>query len=1058
MKRKNIFSITFLLMVLVGCLISIGSCTESERDLYGSISGIVTDAETGGTVSGVSVAISPQGDTRTTGSDGTFSFIELAPTDYTLTFTKDGYITDTRVITVQAGIDSRADKAIMPIHPQLGVSKEALDFETETTSLTLDISNTGNGVLKWEITENIGWLTCSATAGETEKEISSITITVSREGLKRGTYTEKLAITSNGGSAEIAVSMEVSGSDLAITPDEIDLGETGTTAQLTLTNRGKGTLDYKAQVSNEWMSLSKTEGKVTTEDYITLTVNRSALDAGEYSGQITFSVGEEQIIIPVKLTVPVKSIPTISLDQVKNVAYNGATLSGTIVSVGYSKITRYGFCWSSTSEEPVLEETNFTDMGDCSTPMAVEGTITGLETETKYYVRLYAENNEGIAYSNALPFTTTKLPALATVETREMTDVAGTTATANGAVTNLGNVTKVSQHGHIWGETKELTVKLSTKTELGELDAPASFSSELTGLSLNHDYYVRAYATNEKGTAYGEVIPFKTTTGDLSLPALAAVSVSGVTTQGATLQSRITDEGKGTISDCGFCWSTNPEPTIEQESISCKPSGNVFGTKLEGLKDGTKYYVRAYAVNELGAGYSETVEFTTTKVELPTWGAVSVSNVGKTKADVAATLTSDGNADITEMGVCWSTQPEATIYDTKLVCPTGDRISTQVTGLQGLTTYYLRAYAQNSAGIAYSEEVSFTTTDSEVDIWDGTSVASQFAGGSGTQSDPIRIETAAQLKLLADKVNSGTTYAGIYFRLESNISLANKNWTPIGKNGYPFAGNLDGNNNQITELNVSYSDYGAGLFGNMSGGGISNLKVSGKIKNSTYYTGMLCGYASESYSAVSFNNIETEGNVEGQYNVGGILGGTDEPFLNIQINNSQNRCNVSGSSYVGGIVGGNRNNTYYTISNTANYGDVVSTGTGTNSYAGGIIGASYGNSIITNCCNYSDITGYGIIEYQSYGYGCSAVNCFWLNDIAGNKGVEIGFDMDATERFDAFENNGYFTRSSSSCTLIQLGGKDLVDELNRWVNENDPSTYRRWKYETVNGYACPVLE
>ena len=117
MKRKNIFSITFLLMVLVGCLISIGSCTESERDLYGSISGTVTDAETGGTVSGVSVAISPQGDTRTTGSDGTFSFIELAPTDYTLTFTKDGYITDTRVITVQAGIDSRADKAITPIHP-----------------------------------------------------------------------------------------------------------------------------------------------------------------------------------------------------------------------------------------------------------------------------------------------------------------------------------------------------------------------------------------------------------------------------------------------------------------------------------------------------------------------------------------------------------------------------------------------------------------------------------------------------------------------------------------------------------------------------------------------------------------------------------------------------------------------------------------------------------------------------------------------------------------------------------------------------------------------------
>ncbi len=1050
MKQKNYFTMAILLIILAGSLIGIGSCAESERDMYGSISGKVTDAETGGAVSGVSVAISPQGDTRVTGSDGAFSFIELAPTNYTLTFTKDGYITDTRVITVQAGIDSRADKAITPIHPQLCLNKEALDFGTETTSLTLDISNTGNGVLEWEITEDIEWLACSGTTGKTEKEISSITVTVSREGLKRGTYTQTLAITSNGGSAEVAITMEVSGSDLAVSPNEIDLGETETTVQLTLTNRGKGTLAYKAQVSNEWMSLSKTEGKVTTEDYIILTVNRGALDAGEYKGQIVFSVGEEQIIVPVELTVPVKSTPTVSLDEIENTAYNGATLSGTIVSVGYSKITRYGFCWSSTSEEPELEESNFTDMGDCSTPMAVEGTITGLEPETKYYARLYAENNEGIAYSNVLAFTTTKLPTLPGVETREMTQVEGTTATANGAVTHLGNVTKVSQHGHIWSETKELTVNLQTKTELGELNAPASFSSELTNLSLNHEYYVCAYATNEKGTAYGEIIQFKTTTGNLELPVLATVSVSGITMEGVTLQSQITDDGKGTITDCGFCWSTEPEPTIKQESISCERTGNVFGTKLEGLKDGTKYYVRAYAVNELGIGYSETAEFTTTKVELASWGTISVSNVGKTKADVAATLTSDGNADITEMGVCWSTQPDATIYDEKLVCPTGDRISTQITGLQGLTTYYLRAYAQNKAGVAYSDEVSFTTTDSEVDVWDGTSVASQFAGGSGTQSDPIRIETAAQLKLLAEKVNSGTTYAGIYFRLESNISLANKNWTPIGVNR-SFAGNFDGNNNQITELKVSATEYHAGLFGSLSGGSISNLKVSGRVESSRGYVGMICGYVSEN---ITLNNIETSGSVEGQDRIGGIVGNVVR-YRTVTITNSVNRCSVTGDECVGGLAGGGYANYVgnFVITNSANYGTISG-----NEDVGGIVGGDYPEVILTNCCNYSDVNGYGIVEGVSAGYQtyyCDAINCFWLNDIAGNMGVEEGFGFD---KFETYENCGYFTRSSSNCSLIQLDGKDVVDELNRWVDENDPSTYRRWKYETVNGYACPVLE
>lgn len=58
---------------------------------------------------------------------------------------------------------------------------------------------------------------------------------------------------------------------------------------------------------------------------------------------------------------------------------------------------------------------------------------------------------------------------------------------------------------------------------------------------------------------------------------------------------------------------------------------------------------------------------------------------------------------------------------------------------------------QNAKGIAYSNEVSFTTTNSEVDVWDGVSADTKFAGGSGTENDPIVIESAAQLKLLADQ-------------------------------------------------------------------------------------------------------------------------------------------------------------------------------------------------------------------------------------------------------------------------------------------------------------------
>ena len=1048
MKKKTLL---FLWGSLFALLVGFPwGCTEEERDLYGSISGLVTDGETNALISGVSVALSPLGVTKVTGSDGSFTFNELAPADYTLTFSKDGYITDTRTVTAQAGVDTKADKSLMPLHPKIGVSKTELDFGVETTTLSFDIQNTGNGTLEWAITENAEWLTCSPVSGKTEKEVSPITVTVSREGLKRGSYNQKLALTSNGGSVDINVTLEVDGSNLGISPSEIDLGETETAIQITLTNNGKGTLEYKAEVSNEWMNLSKTAGKVTEKDYITLTVNRSALAAGDYKGQITFTVGEEVIVVPVQLTVPVKSTPVVSLDAVKNTAYNGATLSGTIVSVGYSKINRYGFCWSDQDEEPVIGENNFTDMGDCSKPMPVEGAITGLQAETKYFVRLYAENNEGRVYSNTLSFTTTKLPVLPTVQTGEMTEVGSNTATASGKVTHLGYVTSISQHGHIWGETQKLTTASKTKTELGTLNSPTDFTSKLTGLSANRTYYICAYAVNEKGTAYGEIMNFKTTTGGMKAPTLTKVTVTGIDTQGATLQCNVTDDGKSTVIGCGFCWNTSPEPTVDNESVACDPSNPTFGTRVSGLKDNTLYYVRAYATNEIGTSYSETVEFSTKAIKLPEWGTIAVSSITRSQARVSGALVSDGNSPVTEMGVCWSTHPESTPYDEKIVCPTGTSLNILVSNLQPETTYYLRAYAQNSKGIAYSNEVAFTTLSGDTDIWDGISVAEKFGGGSGTGNDPILITEATQLKLLADKVNSGTTYAGVFFKLMVNIDLNNKEWTPIGTNYNVFKGYVYGNNKQILNMKImnSNNDY-IGLFGKIEEGGVSYLKVSGQIKTSKSYVGMICGEACEN---ASFDCIETSGSIEGNRRIGGIIGSNPRYDL-VTITNCVNHSEVTGDECVGGIVGGGYANYIgeFTISNTINYGTITG-----NDYVGGIIGGNYPEVHLNNCCNNSNvITGNGIIER---GTRCEVINCFWLNDVANNKGVEAGFGMD-TSNFNVYENCSYFIPNETNCQLFQLSGKDLVEELNTWVNQNGQDKFRRWIYKKGNdGKAYPALE
>lgn len=587
---KNFIRLLFI--SLTGLWIgSLSGCSESESDLFGSISGIVTDEETREPLKGVTISLTPSGETKVTGSDGSYTFQELGPEEYTVTFKKDGYETDTKKINVQAGVSSKADMTLAKLQPVLSLSSRLLDFGAEYTTLTLDITNTGKGVLQWNISEDIEWLECTPIQGKTEKEVSSVVVSVSREYCERGDYSRTFAVASNGGSEVVTVNMSVNGSNLDVSPKEVDLGETESSIQLTLSNKGNGTISYRVTPSNDWMGLSKTSGKVTTKDYITLTVNRGSMAPGEYSGQLRFEVEDDVVSVPVKLLVSAKSTPVVSFDAVKNIAYNGATLEGTIVQTGYSKVVRYGFCWS---EEPGASlDNHFTDMGGCFGPMSFTGMITNLTADTKYYVRAYAENSEGIAYSNEEAFITAGVPVVPVVQTNEVTDVKSTTATANGFLSSLGNVTVVSQHGHVWGTVEKPDISLTTKTELGTLEEPKAFVSELTGLNPNQAYYVRAYATNEKGTAYGEAVKFTTTASDMKL---STGEVTDIVHNAATCTGSVTDYGGRTIRECGVCWSTREESvSLSEQSMTGQNSNGQWTCRMEGLVKETTYYVRSYA-------------------------------------------------------------------------------------------------------------------------------------------------------------------------------------------------------------------------------------------------------------------------------------------------------------------------------------------------------------------------------------------------------------------------------------------------------------------------------
>ena len=97
--------------------------------------------------------------------------------------------------------------------------------------------------------------------------------------------------------------------------------------------------------------------------------------------------------------------------------------------------------------------------------------------------------------------------------------------------------------------------------------------------------------------------------------------------------------------------------------------------------------------------------------QLPTIATISISNINQSSATSGGNISSDGGATVTARGVCWSTSQNPTIDNSKTTNGTGVGIySSSISGLTLLTTYYVRAYASNSVGTAYGNQLSFTTT------------------------------------------------------------------------------------------------------------------------------------------------------------------------------------------------------------------------------------------------------------------------------------------------------------------------------------------------------------
>jgi uncharacterized protein (TIGR02145 family) len=401
----------------------------------------------------------------------------------------------------------------------------------------------------------------------------------------------------------------------------------------------------------------------------------------------------------VSFTTSAVVVPTLTTTAPTLITLTTAVSGGNITADGGGTITARGTCWAITAN-PTLSNSKTIDGAGIGSFIS---NLSGLLPGTIYHIRSYATNSAGTAYGNDITFTTSPI-AVPTLTTTAVTSITLTTAVSGGNITTDGGGT-ITASGICWATTTTPTIT-DSKTTDGSVTG--SFTSNLTGLLAATTYYVRAYATNSAGTAYGNEVSF--TTGQIVLATLTTTAATSITVSTAVSGGNITANGGGAVSARGVCWATTATPTISNFTTTDGAGNGSFTSNLTGLLPGTTYHVRAYATNSAGTAYGNEILFTTATA-VATLTTTAATSITQTSAVSGGNITSDNGAAITVRGVCWATTANPTVTGSHTSDGTGTgSFASNLTGLTAGTTYHVRAYATNSAGTAYGNDVSFTTS------------------------------------------------------------------------------------------------------------------------------------------------------------------------------------------------------------------------------------------------------------------------------------------------------------------------------------------------------------
>jgi hypothetical protein len=303
-----------------------------------------------------------------------------------------------------------------------------------------------------------------------------------------------------------------------------------------------------------------------------------------------------------------KDKAVLSTGEVTFVTHKSATVSGYITGEGDAPLTERGFVWDIQPAPHIKLLTKITAPFAATGPFQLS--ITGLASNTIYYVRAYAINSAGVSYGNEVRFSTSP-DAGPIMETIEGTDTRFTSAVIGGRIISPGT-SEITEKGIVYSEKPQPTIRNITVKDSSEA---SSFAITLTGLTTNTKYYARAYAQNDVALNYGNEISF--TTSSYVLPTVQTSDPFKIEIDRAAITADAKSAGTLPVIEKGIVYAQAEHPTTVNSKIGCGSGTGPCTAQLNGLVENTLYFARAYAISDAGTSYGEEVSFRTKVSALP---------------------------------------------------------------------------------------------------------------------------------------------------------------------------------------------------------------------------------------------------------------------------------------------------------------------------------------------------------------------------------------------------------------------------------------------------------